>query len=322
MTWLIWRQHRSEALALALLVTAIGVILVLLGVPMHALFPLGATHCAVPPLDHACRIGLTQLHEGYGYATPMLILLNFVPFAIGAFLGAPLLARELEAGTWQLAWTQAVPRARWLAVKVAALATLTVLLTAAFSALATWYRQPLDLFGTGRFQIDGFDVTGVVPPAYSLFAFALAGAAGLLLRRSLPALAAALVAFVAIRVTIAGWLRPHYRTPITLIEAIPPGSGDVHTGTANLQDGILDQGISDAAGRHLNDLAASMVEHRAQDAGMDPTTYLHDHGFHRWVTYQPADRFWTFQLTETGIFVGLAVLLLALVTWRVSRRVF
>ncbi len=53
-----------------------------------------------------------------------------------------------------------------------------------------------------------------------------------------------------------------------------------------------------------------------------PVPYLHDQGLHRWVSYQPADRFWTLQLTETGIFVGLAVVLLALVVWRVNRRAF
>jgi hypothetical protein len=320
-TWLTWRQHRGEALALTLLVAAIGVILLVLGLPMHDLFPLGAAHCAVPPLDNACRSALTRLQQDYGYAQSMLILLNLVPFAIGAFLGAPLLARELEAGTWQLAWTQAVPRMRWLVVKLSALGLLTVVLTAAFSSLATWYRRPLDL-RFGRFQIDSFDVSGIVPVAYALFAFALATATGVLLRRSLPALGATLVAFVAVRVAVAGWLRPHFRTPITLIEAIPAGSGYVREGTANIQDGILDQGISDAAGNRLSDLAASIVEHKALDAGVEPTTYLHDHGFHRWVIYQPADRFWAFQFIETGIFVGLTAILLVLIIWRVKRRAF
>lgn len=320
MTWLTWRQHRGEALALGLLVAAIAIILLVLGLPMHDLFPMGPTHCAVPPLDHDCRVGITQLQQDYGYAKPVLILLNLVPFTIGGFLGAPLLARELEAGTWQLAWTQAVPRMRWLAVKLTALAALTVLLTAIFSALVSWYREPLNVFG--RFEIDGFDVSGVVPLAYALFAFAVAAAAGALLRRSLPALAAALAAFVAVRVTVAAGLRPHYRAPVNLVEAIPAGSGSVKVGTGNLQDGILDEGLSDPAGKHLNSLAASILDHKARDAGLDPTTYLHDQGFHRWVSYHPADRFWTFQFVEAGIFVGLAAILLALVTWRVRRRAF
>jgi hypothetical protein len=319
-TWLTWRQHRGEALALGLLVAAVGITLLVLGPPMHALFPHGAAHCSVPPVDQDCRIALMRLRQGYGYATPMLILFNLVPFAIGGFLGAPLLAREWESGTWQLAWTQAVPRMRWLATKLAVLGALTVLLTAAFSAFVSWYREPLNLFG--HFEIDGFDVSGTVPPAYALFAFAVAVGGGVLLRRSLPALAASLVAFVAVRVTVAGWLRPHYRAPIAAIEAIPPGSGTVSTTTANLQDWILDQGISDSADHRLTDLAATIVEHKAIDAGIDPTTYLHDHGYHRWVTYQPADRFWTFQLIETGIFVGLIAIVLGLIVWRVKRHAF
>jgi hypothetical protein len=320
MTWLTWRQHRAEALALGLLVAAIGITLLALGLPMHDLFPLGPAHCAVPPLDQACRVGVTQLQQDYGYATPMLILLNLVPFAIGAFLGAPLLARELEAGTWQLAWTQAVPRTRWLAIKLTALGMLTVLLTAVFSALVTWYRQPLDLFG--RFEIDGFDVSGIVPVAYGLFAFATAAAVGALLRRSLPALAAALVAFVAVRVTVAGWLRPHYRAPLTLDEAIPAHSGGVDAAMANPGDWVLDEGVTDAAGNRLNNLAAHIMDAKARDAGIDPGTYMHDQGIHQWVRYHPADRFWAFQLIETGIFIGLAAILLVLVTWRVKRRAF
>jgi hypothetical protein len=320
MIWVTWRQHRSEGLALGLVVATVGIALVVLGRPMHDLFPLGAAHCAAPPLDQACRTGLTRLQQDYSYAQPMLILLNLVPFAMGAFLGAPLLARELEAGTWQLAWTQTVPRMRWLAVKLTALGMLTVALAAAFSALTTWYRQPLDLLG--RFEIDGFDVTGIAPLACALFAFALATAAGALLRRSLPALGAALVAFVAVRVTVGGWLRPHFRTPITLIEAIPANTREVKVGTDNPRDWILGEGVSDAAGHRLGGLGTSIAEHKAMDAGMDPTTYLHDNGYHRWVVYQPANRFWTFQLIETGILVGLTAILVALVVWRVKRRAF
>jgi hypothetical protein len=308
-TWLTWRQHRVETLALALLVVALGVAMAVLARPLHALFPAGAADCAVPPLDYGCRVGFAQLEKLHAYALPMLILFNFVPFVIGAFLGAPLLARELEQGTWQLAWTQAVPRLRWLAIKLAA-----------FAALVGWYREPFDLYG--GFGIDAFDVTGIVPCAYGLFAFALAAVAGALLRRSLPALGVALVVFAATRVTVAGWLRPHFRAPVALVETIPPGTGEVTTGTSDLRDGIIGQGVMDPDGRRLGDLAAAIVQHKAMDTGADPTTYLHNAGYHRWVDYQPVGRFWAFQLIESGIFVGLAALLLAVLVWRVRRRPF
>ena len=63
-------------------------------------------------------------------------------------------------------------------------------------------------------------------------------------------------------------------------------------------------------------------EHKATEAGTDPGTYLHDNGYHRWVVYHPADRFWSFQLIETAIFAGLAALVLAVLVWRVRRRAF
>lgn len=320
MTWLVWRQHRAEALVMGLLVVAIGIALLLLGLPMHRLFPLGADHCAVPPLDDACRSGLTHLQRNHAEATPILILLNLVPFGIGAFIGAPLLAREVEGGTWQLAWTQAIPRTRWLTVKLASLGVFVVLVTAIFSAVTSWFRQPLDLFG--RFDITGFDVSGIVPPAYALFAFALGIAVGVLTQRSLPALGIALVAFVVARATVAGWLRPIYQTPRRLDEVFPARSDGRAFGTGNLHDGILDQGFSDANGARLGELAVTIMEHRAQEAGTDPATYLHNQGIHRWISYQPADRYWTFQLVEAGIFVGLATILLFLVIVRVRRRAF
>ncbi|RQX20449.1 transporter [Micromonospora ureilytica] len=320
MTWTMWRQHRTEVLALTVFVGIIAVALFVLGRPMHALFPTGPTHCLVPPLDQGCRSALAQLQQDYGYSTTVLILLNFAPYTIGGFIGAPLLARELEAGTWQLAWTQAVPRRRWLTVKILALGTVSILLAAGLSAVVAWYRQPLDLLG--GFDITGFDLTGVVPVAYTLFAFALGVAAGAVLRRSLPAAAVAFVAFLAVRFTIAGWIRPHFLTPVTRVQAFVPGVGDITDGTTSVRDMILDQGFIDANGRHITGLDAVIMEGKAREGGGDPTIYLHEHGVQRWAVYQPIERYWTFQAIETATFVALAMLLLALVFWRIRRPTF
>jgi hypothetical protein len=318
MTWLIWRQHRTEALALTVVVAVVAGGLLVLGTPMHDLFPRGVDRCAPPAADQACRTALAQLTRDHGYSTTLLILLNVAPFAIGGVVGAPLLARELESGTWQLAWTQAVPRVRWLTAKLAVLGTLTVVLTAALSAVIGWYRQPLDLLG--GFDITGFDLTGVAPMAYALFAFALGVAAGQTLGRSLPAMATAFVVFVGVRVTVAGWIRPRYSAPVDRALPIPPGSGEVVEGTGNSRDLVLDQGLVDASGRRIRDLAAAMVEGRAREGGGDPTVYLNEHGYRKWVLYQPIARFWTFQLIETAIYVVLAAILLAVVVRRVRRR--
>jgi len=319
--WLTWRQHRAEMLALTGIVAFIGLVLLLLGLPMHDLFPDGPLACANADLNDgdACAIALGKLRAGYDYAATLSLLLNVLPFAIGAFLGAPLLARELEAGTWQLVWTQAVPRMRWLAVKLGALAGLTVGLSLAFSAIITWYRVPLDVF-EGRLGQVGFDVEGVVPGAYGLFAFALATAAGALVRRSLGGLAVALVVFVVARVAVAGFMRPKFTTPATTVEAISGQNRGIQIGTDNPTDWVLAMEFRDRAGNPIDETAWFDLTDAASDTGQPLTAYLEGQGIQRAVFYHPGDRFWDFQLIEASLFAGASVLLVALVVWRVKRR--
>ena len=48
--------------------------------------------------------------------------------------------------------------------------------------------------------------------------------------------------------------------------------------------------------------------------------YLRLHGIRLLADYQPPDRFWTFQLIEAGVFVALAVALVAGSLWWLQRR--
>ncbi len=57
----------------------------------------------------------------------------------------------------------------------------------------------------------------------------------------------------------------------------------------------------------------------AQQARIDPQEYLSSLGWRRVVSFQPADRFWTFQAIETGIFVALAAAVVALTIWALRR---
>jgi hypothetical protein len=40
-----------------------------------------------------------------------------------------------------------------------------------------------------------------------------------------------------------------------------------------------------------------------------------------YLIYQPANRFWTFQSIETGIYLGLSALAIAATVWLIRRRV-
>ena len=323
MTWLIWRQHRTEVCVLALLVGLFGVVLFVLGTQAHDLFPGGPARCAgAAGVNEDCTASFRRLDEEYGYVENLLAGFYLVPVVIGAFLGAPMLARELEDGTWQLAWTQAVPRMRWLAVKLAALAGVTVVLTGMFTAVLTWFRQPFDAW-EGRFQYDAFDLEGLVPVAYALFAFGVATAAGAILRRSLPAFGVAFGAFLAARMSVALLARPAYATPLTTMEPVPVGGSTTRAGhwpVPSFADWTIDRGYADATGRRLSWTEYDELEGAADRAGANLNQFLHARGIQQFGVYQPADRFWTFQLIEAALFVAVAAVLIGVVVWRVRRR--
>ncbi|WP_420119645.1 ABC transporter permease subunit [Micromonospora sp.] len=319
MTWLIWRQHRTEVCVLGLLVGMFGIALLVFGTQAHDLFPGGPARCAGQAgVDGACTASFRRLDEGYGDVENLLAAFYLVPVVIGAFLGAPLLARELEDGTWQLAWTQAVPRMRWLAAKLVALAGVTVALTGMFTAVLTWFRQPFDAW-EGRFQYDAFDLEGVVPVAYALFAFAVATAAGAILRRSLPAFGVAFGAFLAARMSVALVARPAYATPLTAMQPVPVG-GTGHRPGPGVADWTIEQGYADATGRRLSSTEYHELEDAADRAGTNLNQFLHARGVQQFGVYHPADRFWTFQFIEAALFVAVAAALVAVVVWRVRRR--
>ena len=78
-------------------------------------------------------------------------LLQVTPVLIGIFTGAPLLARELESGTFRFAWTQGAGRTRWVLVKLVLLAAAVTGAAAAFSLLFSWWYQPF--FAEGIRQV-------------------------------------------------------------------------------------------------------------------------------------------------------------------------
>ncbi|MFD9701632.1 ABC transporter permease subunit [Lentzea sp. NPDC059081] len=319
MTWLIWRQHRTEVGVLGLLVGLSGIALLVLGTQAHDLFPGGAARCAGEAgFTDACTASFRLLDDGYGFVENLLAFFYLVPVVIGAFLGAPLLARELEDGTWQLAWTQAVPRLRWLTAKLAALAGVTVVLTGMFTAVLTWFRQPFDAW-EGRFQYDAFDLEGLVPVTYALFAFGVATAAGAILRRSLPAFGVAFGAFLAARMAVALLARPAFATPLTAVEPVPAGGSTGRAGPG-FAGWTIQHGYADAAGRRLSSSEYHALEAAADRAGTNLNQFLHSQGVQQFMVYHPADRFWTFQLIESVLFVVLAAVLIGVVVWRVRRR--
>jgi hypothetical protein len=237
--------------------------------------------------------------------------LAVLPALAGAFVGAPLLAREFESGTFRLAWTQSLSRQRWVLSRTMLLAVATVAAAAILSALTMWWRTPFDAVG-GRIGPHAFDVEGLVVPAYAFFSFASGVLAGTLLRRTIPAMSLAVGLFVATRVGVETLLRPHYLRPLhRTADSVAQG--------ARGRDWILQNRLVDAVGRQIPTARQDLAIVHAQRARVDPQDYLLSLGWRRAITFQPNDRFWTFQGIEAGVFLLLGALAVAATLAHVRR---
>jgi hypothetical protein len=324
MTWLTWRQHRIQLLTGAAILAVFAVLLLVTGLQMASQWHSALVACTA---THSCgdQGGLFLGNRAVGF---LVIMTLGAPVLAGLFWGAPLVAAELETGTSQFAWMQSITRRRWLAIKAGWMLLAAAVWGGVISALVTWWSGPdnalhLDAFNPGR-----FDIMGLVPVAYALFAMALGIAAGTLLRRTLPALAITLAGFIAVRAVIALWLRPHYMSAVTVFYKVTAG----YTPRGSYWQ--LAQGILGPDGRAISTdtvgpviagvpatyLPASCAPPNAGAGPIAPACARALARFHGFVTYQPAGRYWTFQGIETGIFVLLAAILLTVTAVVLLRR--
>ena len=319
MTWVTWRQYRYQGVLAAVLFVGLAVLLVPTG--LHAA---SVWHSCVK--DNSCG-GLSLSSLSGPLVAAIVVATAAVPLLPGLFWGAPMAAQELETGTHQFAWTQSITRRRWLAVKAGWLLLATAALAGAVSAIVTWWSGPDNALTGEAFLINRFDVTDIVPVGYAVFAMALGICAGLLLRRTLPALAVTLAGFAALRVLIARWLRLHYMTPVTVYfkltapftpagSYLPVGQGVVGangrppapgTGPVGIDGVPVPPACQQLMGPTKGNLQAAL-------------SCMSAHGYRGYLTYQPASRFWAFQGIETGIFLALAAALLGVTFWVLKRR--
>ena len=349
MTRFAWLQSRTQVIASAGALAALAVIAALTGVHLSHLFHRDVAHCTT-----GCGFAIDHFLRHYRFLDQTLdILARAVPALLGLFWGAPLLAREFETGTYRLAWSQSVSRSRWLVTKLAVGAMATVVLAGLLTLTITWWYTSRDQVG-GSQPYAVFDRRDVAPIAYALFAFAVGALLGAVLRRTVPAMAATLAAFVFVRVGISLWVRPHFMTPVHKTSAL--GGSFLHLGIGSTNGGpvqifadgggpprswTLSSHLATTSGHQLSsrEMAAFVHQHCPHLSLTPPPPGLGsirkvvgpDPGraclgqvartFHLVVSYQPASRYWTFQWMELGIFVALALLCLAGCYAWVTRRI-
>jgi len=333
--WLTWRQHRQQALAGAIGLGLLALVLFVTHVGMAGTFnSTGLASCLSNPGRDCGALAETfdQHYRGLQFLAALFLV---IPLLVGLFWGAPFVARELEQGTYRLVWTQSVTRRRWFSTKFAAVAGAALLGATAYAALVTWWTQMFVRIHASRFNPGFFDIRGMVPVAYILFALALGVLIGTLVRRTLPAMGLTLAAFVGVRVLVNIFARPHYMAAkITSFPVVPKGGG-ILVGGPDLANGwILNQVTVDRFG-HLAysgggiSFSPMLTSHCSGLIPPPPalptpaqlSQCISHLGLRTVTTYQPAGRFWAFQGIESTIYVALAAALFLTAGWFVRRRI-
>ncbi|MFI7218847.1 transmembrane transport protein [Micromonospora maritima] len=315
------RQFRLPALAGAVLLALAGA----------GLLRLGADVRAVPdPARLPDRYAQTMLFLAGGFA--------LVPALLGAFWGAPLVARELETGTHRLVWNQSVPRGRWLTVKLAVTGLAAALVAGLLSAALTWAAAPVDRAAGDRFSTVLFGARGVAPVGYAVFALVLGAVTGLLLRRTLPAMAVVFLVVVAAQLAVPNLLRPHYLPPERITVPMTADAVNRARNLGSITGGPVVGGLDvpgawvtdisplrTADGRQLSDAAFGACFRDPPRTGAtgtfgDTAVCLGALDLHVDLAYQPNRRFWPFQWIELALHLGAAGLLAALGRWHLRRR--
>ncbi|MPZ83627.1 MAG: ABC transporter permease [Actinophytocola sp.] len=349
MIWLTWRQFRIPGAALFGALAALAAILALTGPGLADDYATGISACGNE--SGGCGDFVDRFfddNQSTFLAVTALVLL--LPALIGLFWGAPLFTRELETGTHRLVWNQSITRTRWLTVKLG-ITGLAAMAAGGLGSLAvTWWASTFDQAGAvedfPRLSAMVFDARGVVPIAYSAFAFALGVTVGMLVRRSLPAMAITLVAFAAIQVAMPTLVRPHLLPPtratVELSPSILDGLGrNPNTGLIHIQVKAPDPGgwllssqTVDASGNAVDSIPVSMSsgpcgpsEPPAPGTAGTPDdpmskclTEINRLGYREQLTYHAPTRFWPFQWVESGIYTALALCLVGFCFWWIRRR--
>ena len=224
------------------------------------------------------------------------------------------------------------------------------------SLMATWWSSPVDRVNMTVFA--SFDQRALVPMGFALFAFALGVTTGAILRRTVPAMATTLVAFVATRLLVNHYVLPRLLSPTIgrypLSPATIEGYGSMNGGSFNLIAGapslpnawVYSTAIVNRAGHVLSPRTWRVPAqpwgqpwgdlHRRLRPGERPAPFPPQPGraelcqeciakvgtsFHDVVTFQPGSHYWPLQWYELAVYLGAACVLGVVSLWWIRRRI-
>lgn len=207
MTGIALRQSRTEFVIVALIFSALAAYLIPTGLERIADYEDSGLKACIDN-GQSCGPLRDRLVSHYDRLSVMTGWFHVIPGIVGLLLAVPIVS-EFEQRTYRLAWTQSISRERWLWTKTAVAVAGVVAFGFAFAAIHTWFFHPLDqsLTLAGRDLGQSFGFEGILPACYTLFAFSLGAAAGVLGRRMMVAMPVALGGFIALRLTLEALFR-------------------------------------------------------------------------------------------------------------------
>ena len=296
MIWVTWRQHRAQAIVCLALLCALAAYAIAAGTWMRATFSDdGLPACLAHSGGVGCPAAITSFVDKFnrnGVSSIINLPLIAIPGLLGLVVGAPLLGQELERGTWALAWSQTVPRTRWLAARLGLVTGGLVLFGVAVTALMTWYHAPLDQV-TSRAAPVPFNGEGLMFTASLLCAFGIGVLAGLLLRNVIGSMVVTYVAWDVLTGLVLLMSGPiHVIAPSTMRI---PCTGGCPGATAGAVPPVTG---------HLGDFVYGITRSGGQLV----------------VSYLPASRFWPLQFIQGGVFLAVGAAALGTAVWLLHKR--
>jgi len=325
MIWLTWRQHRAVLAVSAAVVVAFVVWMVIVEHDYSTALRAIARSCnasrAYSP-NSPCSALYSSEALAWGQGDIIRWILLVLPLMFGVLLGAPLFAGEFERHTVILAFTQNISRTRWMVIRWLVIGLSVVVLSLALAGVSNWWFLHVPTNGSSfgyRIQPGQFDVTGIVPAAYSLFAFALGAALGMALRRTARAIFGTVVLFVAVRILFEHYFRRQLAAP-TFSPATVFASGysfDVSGSSWNVGTGyrVRPGSAYPTSQTYINHI----VNVCSKPFGVQSTGCLSKNGVQLGVLFQPSSHFWALQWGEAGSFIAAAAALFGLTLWSVRR---
>ncbi|MGH9297099.1 MAG: hypothetical protein ACRDZP_03890 [Acidimicrobiales bacterium] len=320
MIWATWRMERSLYLVALVVLAVIAVLLALAGAHQLAVWTTYSNlHCSQPGASSRCLSAADNYYSASRFSSTGVVVGLLVPGLLGLVLGAPIVAKEFGASTNRLAWTQSITRTRWLVLKLAVGALATAALVAALTPVFQWWTGAVQR--GDRIVSPNFDVSGLVPVAYAVFAFMLGALLGALVRRTGWAFALGVPLFAGFRFLEHSYLRSG------LVPPVDASTGPILAGS---NDWVLNQGFlpieqsSPGLGVTWQSESAAMNSCTNPGGGGGKVSYSVHHcesvlKLHYVVQMQPGSHYWLLQLAEAAMFVAGACVLCALTVVAVRR---